>query len=294
MHTKLQWAKKGYLPKSDAAGELRWTNRFCQHIAVYYTSDEVYEASKEELNEFFKPRREREKELRIARKELRKQQFEEEKEWCRQDGYDKAKEKAQQHAAIVFQKLMESQEPVATDSLEQKDFIVIDTETTGLSRKLDDILQLSIIDPNGNVLFDDYFFPFKNFEWIEAEKVNHISYEIVKDKPLIFAKIKQIQAIIDSADKIVGYNISFDTSFLRSYGIEIDWKKEVDFMYDFAKVYGEWNDYFGSYKWQSLGTCARWYEYDWSTHGEAHNALADCFATLHCYKAYLESENEEE
>lgn len=37
--------------------------------------------------------------------------------------------------------------------------IVIDTETTGLNAKTDELLQVSIIDTDGNVLFDSYFKP---------------------------------------------------------------------------------------------------------------------------------------
>ena len=37
--------------------------------------------------------------------------------------------------------------------------IVIDTETTGFNAKTDELLQVSIIDTDGNVLFDSFFKP---------------------------------------------------------------------------------------------------------------------------------------
>lgn len=63
-------------------------------------------------------------------------------------------------------------------ALSEKEYpqtIVIDTETTGLDPFRDELLQVSIIDEDGNVLFDSYFKPLKHKEWSKAESVNHIS-----------------------------------------------------------------------------------------------------------------------
>lgn len=38
-------------------------------------------------------------------------------------------------------------------------YIVIDTETTGLDPIVDELLQVSIIDNNGNTLFDEFVKP---------------------------------------------------------------------------------------------------------------------------------------
>lgn len=45
------------------------------------------------------------------------------------------------------------------------------------------------------------------------------------------------------------------------------------------------------YKWQKLTTAAAYYDYDWNVKGiEAHNSLADCFATLFVYHKILSGE----
>ena len=50
-------------------------------------------------------------------------------------------------------------------------YIIIDTETTGFHPyDGDELLQVSIIDTDGNVLFDEYFKPQHRTEWKEADK----------------------------------------------------------------------------------------------------------------------------
>lgn len=162
-------------------------------------------------------------------------------------------------------------------------YIVIDTETTGLSSDYDEILQLSIIDNNGNTLYNQYFRPQNCNEWEQAQAVNGISPDMVKDCPSIAAELPKIQAIFSSVRKIVGYNTFFDLDFLLAGGVDIAEDTEiVDVMRDFAEIYGEWNDYFGNYKWQKLTTRADYYGYDWGD-DTAHDSLSDCRATLYCY-----------
>lgn len=167
-----------------------------------------------------------------------------------------------------------------------KRMIVIDTETTGLNPCEDEILQLSIIDENAETLYNQYFKPQKTDSWRDAQAVNGISSEMVRNCPPIQQKIKEIQKIIDTADIIVGYNVNFDMSFLEVAGIFSD-AQMVDVMKDFAEIYGEWSDYYGSYKWQKLSVCASYYGYDWGN-DTAHDSLADCRATLYCHEKMWE------
>ena len=165
-------------------------------------------------------------------------------------------------------------------------YIIIDTETTGFHPyDGDELLQVSIIDTDGNVLFDEYFKPQHRTKWKEAEQVNGISPEMVADRPAISEKISEINAIIENSDTIIGYNTQFDIGFLKANGAIVpDDLETVDVMEDFAKIYGEWNSARGSYKWQKLTRAAEYYGYDWSQRAEtAHNSLGDCYATLFVY-----------
>lgn len=177
--------------------------------------------------------------------------------------------------------------------MNQKKIIVLDCETTGLDDSTNEILQLSIIDENENILMNQYFKPSKCEEWPDAERVNGISPNMVKNMPKISEYINEIQQIIDDADVIVGYNLAFDMGFLLEAGISFStWKTDfADVMLEFAEIYGEWSEYYNGWKWQKLTTCASYYDYKWEEY--AHNSLGDVKATLYCYnkiKDYLENQ----
>lgn len=178
-------------------------------------------------------------------------------------------------------------EPIISENFD--DMIILDTETTGLSPSYDELLQVSIINGKGEVLFDSYFKP-NAASWDEAQAVNHISPEMVKNSPRLNEKAYEISQILDKAHKIVGYNVDFDLDFLwlNGAGGSNDNFKKVDVMQMFAPIYGEINEKYGGYKWQKLTKAADYYGYDWDSHAEsAHNSLGDCYATLHVYKSVL-------
>ena len=164
--------------------------------------------------------------------------------------------------------------------------LIYDVETTGLSSYSDEILQLSIIDDDGNVLFNEYIKPVHKKKWDKAMKVHGISPAKVSECHTIDFYTDKIKAIFDNYERIVGYNnINFDNGFLERIGIDFSNKIQYDVMLEFAEIYGKWNDFYGDYKWQKLDTCAAYYDFDWSTIKEgAHNSLGDCYATLHCFK----------
>ena len=174
-------------------------------------------------------------------------------------------------------------------------YIVLDTETTGLNAAEDELLQVSIIDNEGTVLFDSYIRPTQHTEWAEAERVNHITPEMVADAPYINEKAAELYAILSQAHWIIGYNVDFDLRFLMGSDIITDEEynafRTEDVMIQFAEIYGEYSVYHEDYKWQKLTTAAAYYDYDWNVKGiEAHNSLADCFATLFVYHKILSGE----
>lgn len=159
--------------------------------------------------------------------------------------------------------------------------IIIDTETTGLNPVIDNLLQVSIIDENGETLFNSYVKPDCS-EWPEAMAVNNIKPEMVADAPKFEELRESVQEIIDHAECIAGYNTYFDIAFLRENGIYFrNGLDVIDVMTQFAEIYGEWSTQRMSWKWQKLTTAAEYYNYRWPS--AAHNSLSDCLATLYVY-----------
>ena len=278
LKTERQWAKAGYLPVSKDCGKKLRPSRFStgsvNTLPRYLLPEEVRPASSDELAEYIKPERER----KAARDAERRARLKRERE--------KEKEKARMRLALDEQreKVLAITQPVELPA-KTSGGIVIDTETTGLCAGEDEILQLSIISESGEKLFDSYFRPLHKSS-SAAQAVNNDSTDMVANAPSIAEKAAEIQRILNSADTIIGYNTSFDADFITAAGLIIPKRAEiVDIMPIFAEIYGEWSDCHGGYKWQKLTTCAAYYHFDWnSITMSAHNSLADCFATLYCFK----------
>ncbi len=161
--------------------------------------------------------------------------------------------------------------------------IIIDAEFTGLKVNEDEILQLSIIDADENILFNEYIKPENKTEWAESEAIHHITPQMVEDKKSITEYKDAIQSILDGANTIVGYAMDLDIAFLSAAGITIDEDKLVDVAKDYAEIHNTYHEYFENYKLSKLTEVAE--EYNFNYDGmDAHNSLVDCLATLHCYK----------
>jgi DNA polymerase-3 subunit epsilon len=156
----------------------------------------------------------------------------------------------------------------------------IDFETTGLKAGEDEVLQVSIIDENYNVLLNVYCRPNNKGSWEDAQAVHGITPLMVANELPFERYVPTVLDILSKADKVIAYNAAFEDSYLKAYGIEVDPEKWIDPMIMFAEIYGEWNEHRGSYKWQSLTKCATYYGYEF----KAHDSLEDVKATLYCYK----------
>lgn len=165
--------------------------------------------------------------------------------------------------------------------------VVLDFETTGLSSKYDEILQVSAIDQEGNVLLNEYCKPKNIRTWEEAEAIHKISPAMVLDKKSFEDYVEVLSDILTNAAEIIIYNADFEEGFLNKYGVKFN-NKIYDLMYEFAEIYGQWNEYYGNYTWKSLDDCCLYYGYYL---GNAHDSLEDCKATLYCYNKVINNES---
>lgn len=103
------------------------------------------------------------------------------------------------------------------------DFVVIDTETTGLSASKDRIVELAAVrykDGSPEKAFHTYINPKKEIPK-EAQAVNHITEDMVKDAPTISEVMPAFEAFVKSSSFIIGHNLEFDLKFLFYSGSTI-------------------------------------------------------------------------
>ena len=160
---------------------------------------------------------------------------------------------------------------------------VLDTETTGLEDD-DEILQFSIIDGTGQIISNNYYKPYKKTSWIEAEKINHITPEMVVGMPSFQNCINYILEDLYAPQAIVGYNLPFDLRMMGNNKEYLRWPAGIKFIDCMAPMKKRIIS-----NWVSLKTAAQHFNY--VPQGNLHDSLEDCRATLHVFKALCREGN---
>ena len=176
--------------------------------------------------------------------------------------------------------------------IESGDYVILDTETTGLDDKAE-ICQIAIIDSSGNVLLDTLVKPTCSIP-ADASAAHGITDDMVKDAPG-WADVASRVAEIISVRTVVTYNAGYDYRMLhqssKAAGLD-HWQDESIWqcaMLAYAEHYGDWNDYRKSYRWVRLTDAA--FMEDVIVEN-AHNALGDCLMTLAVCKAMVKGDKE--
>lgn len=160
--------------------------------------------------------------------------------------------------------------------------ICIDTETTGLTPGEDELLQVSIVDGKGSLLFNEYIQPARATEWPGAQLINHITPAMVAGCPTIGELVPHLNEIFAEADTIAGYNTKFDLDFLRAAGVVVPARARIiDVMEIYALVAGDWDEDRERFRYKKLTACAAHYGYEWPS--GPHDSLQDALATLFCW-----------
>lgn len=288
LKTENQWKKENKTPTDPDDGEQLWSSQYCYGCYMYYREDQVRDMTEEEIAAYKEEQRQKRKAAEARRREKQNNNYQEmiaegvsyKVSIAREQITD---EQQQIHRALAYDLMRRAALQPSIPCDNPSGIIVFDTETTGLVPDQDEILQISIIDGDGNVLIDEYVKPYWTTDWYDAQDINGISQYMVANARYPHELIPKVKGIFESAKLCIAYNIPFDIGMLEKWGMQLEsmtceW---YDVMTVFSVIYGEWSDYYGGYKWKKLRSCAEYFGY--MPDGDYHNSLEDVKATLYCY-----------
>ena len=149
-------------------------------------------------------------------------------------------------------------------------YVILDTETTGLKRN-DVVLEIAVIDLDGNELFNSRIKPTKRKRISpDATAIHGIKMTDLQDCPT-FAEIKDELENIIAGRTVLIYNAEYDEKLIDQT-CEQDECSYFRMRYDcvmipYSGFIGRWSDYHYDYTFQRLP-------------GGDHSAIGDCRATL--------------
>lgn len=154
--------------------------------------------------------------------------------------------------------------------------LILDTETTGMSlggriAEGHEILQLAIIDDQGELIHNQYYKPKGVKSWEEAQDIHGISPAHVKDATALWEHRAELQQLFDMYDYIGIYNANFDMDFLNQAGFLIEDDKVICLMRELTV---------GDGSFLPLEEQASRHGFELSG---AHDAYYDCHAALACF-----------
>jgi DNA polymerase-3 subunit epsilon len=164
---------------------------------------------------------------------------------------------------------------VAQDILNNKsNYVIFDTETTGVGEN-DVIVQIGLLDLDGNELMNTLIKPTKRKRISsEATAIHGITMKILLDAPT-FKEIYPRFAMIIRNKTVLIYNAEFDSKLYWQTSaqddIDSDSYNYVCVMLLYSVFVGDWSEYHGNFKYQRLP-------------GGDHTAIGDCKATLELLK----------
>lgn len=132
--------------------------------------------------------------------------------------------------------------------------VYLDTETTGLDRSAE-IVEISIVDHDGNILFESLVRPSQPIP-LDATRIHHITESMVQDYPTWPAIWPKVRSLLFGRVLAI-YNEEFDIRMMRQshkcYGLP--WKEQFNafcIMTLYALYRGEWDYRRHAFRYYSL------------------------------------------
>ncbi len=156
--------------------------------------------------------------------------------------------------------------------LASDDWVILDTETTGLDETAE-VIQIGILAPDGSVLLDALIRPDGNIP-PAATAVHGITEGDVRAAPT-YPEIDARLAAVLYGKTIISFNAAFDRRLMRQtaarYRMFPPCKQWDCAMLQYAKYVGDLHHSYGTYRFQRLPPIAG---------NQVHSALGDCRAVL--------------
>lgn len=154
--------------------------------------------------------------------------------------------------------------------------LYLDIETTGLDSG-HEIIEAALIDDEGHVLLDTLCDPGPS-HWVddEARAIHGITDDMLEGQRPV-AEVKAEIIDLCRGREVVIYNAAFELGFLPDLGLAKGAETIHCAMEAFAKLNGEWSDYYRDWRWQTLAVAARRAGHVWR--GAGHRAVHDAYAT---------------
>lgn len=162
--------------------------------------------------------------------------------------------------------------------LSSEDYVILDTETTGLNR-WDEIIELAILDMKGNTLYESLFNPLESIP-NEATQIHGITNEMVQNSPSFLEEWETIWSILKDKTVLI-YNSRFDVNMIYQT-LE---KSDLLFCDDSFKsfcVMEFFKDYIDSRRWVKLSDACDLMGVEVE---QNHRATDDCKMVLELIKA---------
>lgn len=168
---------------------------------------------------------------------------------------------------------------VAAQLLDAADWVLLDTETTGLHDAR--LVSVAALDPTGEVVLDTLLDP-QILIPPDSTAIHGITDEMVIGSPTIYELAPFLKGILHEKRWLV-YNLSFDCGVLDDETIRarchlVPKATSKCLMKLYAQFYGAWSEYHGSFTWQKLVNAAD--DFDLQVVDPPHSALGDCRRAL--------------
>lgn len=154
--------------------------------------------------------------------------------------------------------------------------LYLDIETTGLDSG-HEIVEAALIDDGGHILLDTLCDPGPS-HWVddEARAIHGITEDMFAGQRPVAEVKAEILDLCRGRDVVI-YNAAFELGFLPDLSLATGAARIHCAMEVFSELNGEWSDYHGDWRWQTLVEAARRAGHIWR--GAGHRAVHDAYAT---------------